>query len=598
MKLLASSLLFSYLLVAQVTVTIPGNRVITLAGQPAGTRSTNNSRSAPADSPIPVNIALVAGQALQFTATGSVDGNGPDGRPTCNTGHSAEFSIARINGLCRTLIGVFLADTTRPQPAAGIDYTGDARNVPVQYPLLQQPFAIGSGITPTGERKAIVVPAGATRLFLAPIGLPTSTGDFTVTVTATGVPEIPTNPIRVSGTGVIQLAGQTAGTLSANNARIAPMHSPALVSVPLVAGQVLRISASGSVEGDGPEGRTSCNDRFLAEFSVARIESRCRALIGVFMADSLRAQPPNLVYTGATRDTVRVEPLIQQPFLVGSGFTDSGQRKEFVVPSGATRLYLAPMANATSDGAFTVTVTPETAVTPLTQRSGLVSAAGYGGSAPAAGGLISLFGQQLADQTEAASTVPLPLRLRQTRVYVNLRPAPLFFVSPGQINAQVPWEFAGDTTAQVVVVRDGRASLPIPVDLAPASPGIFLVGPEEGVVVNASSGQLVGTSQPARPGDALVIYASGLGAVNGAVMTGAPASSTTLEPTQRPVEAILTLNGQASALPVLFAGSAPGFIGVNQVNVQIPANLPAGAGSLKLRTQGSESNAVNIAVRQ
>jgi uncharacterized protein (TIGR03437 family) len=98
-------------------------------------------------------------------------------------------------------------------------------------------------------------------------------------------------------------------------------------------------------------------------------------------------------------------------------------------------------------------------------------------------------------------------------------------------------------------------------------------------------------------GQALVIYASGLGAVNGSVASGVPSSSTELEPTRQPVEAIVSVGGQSVALPVLFAGSAPGFIGVNQVNLLVPSNAPTGVGTLILRTAGTESNSVLIAIQ-
>lgn len=597
MRTLAVFLFASLWAAGQVSVAVPGNRVITLAGQSAGTRSANNGRSAPADSPILVSIPLVAGQALEITATGTVDGIGPNGGTVCNDSFVAEFSIARVSGPCRILVGVFLADTTRPQPAAGIDFTGDARNIPVLRPLLQQPFAIGSGITAAGERKAFVVPAGATRLYLAPIANSTSTGQFIATVRPAPVPETPGNPIRVSGVSVINLAGQAAGTLSANNSRIAPIHSPSVANVPLVAGQALRIVATGAVEGVGPDGRPSCSDSFVAEFSVARVDARCRALVGVFLADTTRAQPPNLNFTGALRNSARLEPLIQQPFLIGSGYTDEGELKQFIVPAGATRLYLASVGNTSSAGFFIATISPVAAGTPAVERSGVVRAAGFGSGSLSAGGLVSVFGSSLAAGTDVAATVPLPVQLGQTRVYVNLRPAPLFFTSTGQINAQLPWEYASDTSVQLVVVRNGAASLPVPVELAAASPGIFLIDQSAGVVVNANSGQLASANTPSRPGDTLVIYASGLGPVDAPVTTGAPSSSSQLEPLIAPLEAQISRADQSLPMSVLFAGSAPGFIGVNQVNVTIPATASSGVWTLRLRTRGAESNAVQLAVQ-
>jgi uncharacterized protein (TIGR03437 family) len=579
----------------QVQVTVPANVVIHLAGQPSGTRSINNSRSAPADSPVLVNIALVAGQTLQFEATGAVDGSGPDGRAGCNDSFSAEHGVARVDAPCRSLVGVFLSDTSRAQPL-NLDFRGDAKNLPVLRPLLQQPFFVGSGVTDQGDRRGVVVPTGATRLYLGPIAFGTSTGSFVVRVSVRPAVEIPGNPVRVSGMSMIHLAQQGPGVASRNGGS-SPMSSPSVANLPLVAGQVLRIVASGSVDGTGPDGRPGCNTNQSAEFSIARIDTRCRALLGVFVSETTRTQPPALNFTGATRDAVRVEPLLQQPFLIGSGFTDAGELKQFVVPQGATQLVFGVNGNSSSPGSFIATVSPEAPATPTLQRSGITRAAGFGGGALAAGSIASLFGTNFAPSTASATAVPLPSQIGQTRVYFNLRPAPLYFTSAGQVNAQIPWELSNETGVQVVVVRNGAASLPVSLPLGPASPGIFLVKENAGVVVNANTGQLVDAQSGVDRGQALVIYASGLGAVNGSVASGVPSSSTELEPTRQPVEAIVSVGGQSVALPVLFAGSAPGFIGVNQVNLLVPSNAPTGVGTLILRTAGTESNSVLIAIQ-
>ncbi len=371
---------------------------------------------------------------------------------------------------------------------------------------------------------------------------------------------------------------------------------PAEVVTPLVPGRALRIVANGSVDSTGPDGRPGCRGGFSSEYAIAAITVRCEALVGVFLGDTLRAMPPSLDFMGATRDLVRLEPLLQQPFLVGSGFTDGGQMKQFVIPAGATRLYLSAAADPASAGSFLATVSPESAATPELPRSGVARAAGFAAATLSAGSIASLFGSQFAAESTGATSVPLPSQLGQTRVWFNLRPAPLYFVSPGQVNAQVPWELAGQTNVQVVVTRNGAASLPVIANLAPAAPGIFLIRENAGVVVNASTGRLVDRQTSVRRGEALVIYASGLGAVAASSATGVPASSTELEPTREPVAALVSTNGQASELQMLFAGSAPGFIGVNQVNAIVPLSVPPGLAALRLRTRGVDSNEVLIAI--
>ncbi len=580
----------------QVTVNVAGTSVIQLAGQPAGTASRNNSRSAPAHSPTLVNLAIQAGQAYAVTATGTVDGGGPDGRSTCNDSLVAEHSVARIDTRCAALVGVFLADTTRAEPP-NLDFRGDARDIPVLRPLLQQPFLVGSGVNAQGYRKAFVAPAGATRLYLSAVGFANSTGSFQVTVAPSALPEEPSNPVRVSGVSVIQLAGQTAGARSSNNGRSAGLYSPAQVTTPLVPGQALRIVATGSVDSGGPDGRPTCNDSLVAEYAISRIDARCGALVGVFLADTTRTQPPALDFRGALRNTARLEPLLQQAFLVGGGYTDSGELKQFIVPQGATRLYLSALGGIASWGFYTATVSPASGSTPSISSNGVVRAAGFGAGSLTAGAIASLFGTAFSAGTVSASTVPLPRVLEQTRVYFNLRSAPLYFTSGGQVNAQIPWEFSQDTTVQAVVVRNGAASLPVPVALGAASPGIFLVRENAGVVVNATTGQLVDSASGVRPGEAIVIYASGLGAVNANVQTGVPSSSTELEAARLTVGALLDAGGQTIPAQVLFAGSAPGFIGVNQVNALIPTNAPSGVARLRLRAADTDSNEVAVLIQ-
>lgn len=580
----------------QVTVNVPGTSVIQLAGQPAGTTSRNNARSAPAHSPVQVPVAIGAGQAYSVSVTGTVDNGGAEGRSSCNDSLIAEYSVARVDSKCGALVGVFLGDTTRPEPPS-LDFTGDGREIPVLRPLLQQPFLVGGGLNSQGFRKAFVAPNGATRLYLSAVALPNSTGSFQVTVTPSALPEEPTNPVRVSAISVIQLAGQAAGASSSNNGRSAGLYSPAQVTTPLLAGQALRIVATGSVDTGGPDGRPTCNDSLIAEYSISRIDARCGALVGVFLADTTRTQPPALDFRGALRNTVRLEPLIQQPFLVGSGYTDSGELKQFVVPQGATRLYLSALSLDSSVGAYVATVSPDASSTPVISRNGVVRAAGFGTGSLSAGSIASLFGTSFSGNTVSASSVPLPRVLEQTRVYFGLRSAPLYFTSAGQVNAQIPWEFSQDPTVQAVVVRNGAASLPVPVALGAASPGIFLVRENAGVVVNAATGALVDNASGVRWGDAIVIYASGLGPVNANVQSGVPSSSTDLEPTRNIVDVLLTSGGQTVTAQTLFAGSAPGFIGVNQVNALIPRDVAAGVARLKLRVAGVESNEVAVLVQ-
>jgi uncharacterized protein (TIGR03437 family) len=112
------------------------------------------------------------------------------------------------------------------------------------------------------------------------------------------------------------------------------------------------------------------------------------------------------------------------------------------------------------------------------------------------------------------------------------------------------------------------------------------------VVVHASDFSLVTAQRPARAGEFLAVYATGLGATTPSVSSGSPASSTTLAVTQ--IAPTATIGGIAA--PVRFAGMAPGFVGLYQVNLEVPAGVPGGQQTLILTSNGVNSNPVTIAI--
>ncbi len=179
--------------------------------------------------------------------------------------------------------------------------------------------------------------------------------------------------------------------------------------------------------------------------------------------------------------------------------------------------------------------------------------------------------------------------------------APLVAVTPQQINFQVPWQLDGQTQAAVSVTSADVTSAAITVPLASAAPGIFTLnssGQAAALVSNtaaiaAASGTFPG-SRPALPGEFLSVYCTGLGAVTHEPATGAPAGSNPVSLTSvGPVTASI---GGVSA-PVSFSGLAPGYLGLYQVNVQVPANAPSGSAvPLTIGIGGKTSNQTSIAV--
>jgi uncharacterized protein (TIGR03437 family) len=221
---------------------------------------------------------------------------------------------------------------------------------------------------------------------------------------------------------------------------------------------------------------------------------------------------------------------------------------------------------------------------------GVVNAATFqAGAGMAAGSYISIFGSDLADTSLAETTTSLPVSLGQVAVSFDgggkSLPGHLHFISPGQVNVQVPWEFQGQTSvAMKVTLYDYLWGNTYNVPLTTYSPGIF-------AVTNAA-GAAITSANPAKRGDVIVIYANGLGPVDTPQVSGEPASTTKLVGTQ--AGPVVTIGGTGST--VQFSGLAPGFVGLYQVNVLVPAGAPTGAQTLKLSIGGADVS-VNLTVQ-
>lgn len=202
----------------------------------------------------------------------------------------------------------------------------------------------------------------------------------------------------------------------------------------------------------------------------------------------------------------------------------------------------------------------------------------------APGMIASVFGMRLTAGETASADAALPTTMAGTSITVNGVLAPMFYASPGQVNFQVPFEVTGSTAIVVVTTAEGSTALLVP--LMPASPGLV------GVVLHSADYAPVTDDNPAAQGELLVVFATGLGATNPAVATGAPSP---LDPL-----AVATVNvacgfgGQPGT--VWFAGLAPGYTGLYQINVQVPTGV-SGQVPLTLTAAGRAANTLTIAVR-
>lgn len=246
--------------------------------------------------------------------------------------------------------------------------------------------------------------------------------------------------------------------------------------------------------------------------------------------------------------------------------------------------------------------------TPVVAAGG-VSDAAAGISPVAPGALVSIYGTSLAAGLAQADSIPLATTLgSNVNVTFNGIPAPLLFVSAGQVNAQLPWNVLSSGTsgtANMVVSNNGTASTTVAVPVGPFSPGIFAVNGiaiainSDGSVA-AAAGAIPGiTTRPAKIGDpgGLVILCTGLGAVNPPVASGHAAGDDGQLHTATTTPTVMI--GNVSA-PVVFAGLSPQFVGVNQINVSVPAGTPTGnAVPLQIVVGGVTTSAkITIAVSQ
>jgi uncharacterized protein (TIGR03437 family) len=236
------------------------------------------------------------------------------------------------------------------------------------------------------------------------------------------------------------------------------------------------------------------------------------------------------------------------------------------------------------------------ATPPSVSANGVVNGASFAnGASIAPGAIVAIFGSNMSNTNAQATVTPLPITLGQASVTFNNEPAPLFYASSGQINAQVPFDIAPGT-AIVQVTRGASVSAGQPVSVANVSPGIFIVDQPNNIgAIIHSNGTVVAAAAPARPGEFLSIYCTGLGPLTSPVQSGSPGPST--PPLPQTTTAPVVKLGNASLTPS-FSGLAPTFVGLYQVNFQMPAFVGAGNQTIQLSIGGVVSNTATLAVSQ
>ena len=240
------------------------------------------------------------------------------------------------------------------------------------------------------------------------------------------------------------------------------------------------------------------------------------------------------------------------------GIVTDGNFAYLLSVSGLTMMSLAP---ASGQG-------------PSFTAQGVVNGATFR-SPVALGSIISIFGTGLADQG-VAGQVPLPTTLGGVCVMVNEVAVPLFYTSATQINAQLPPELAvGRTVFSIQSLGTGRSSGGVAVTTAAAAPGIFSVdvgGRTQAALFHAGDFSPVTPANPGLRDQDLILFVTGLGAVTPRVAAGSAASSNPLSVTSQQV--LVTIGGRP--MTVTYSGLSPGFVGLYQINLRVPADRVSG----------------------
>ena len=226
--------------------------------------------------------------------------------------------------------------------------------------------------------------------------------------------------------------------------------------------------------------------------------------------------------------------------------------------------------------------------------NGVVNGASFAAGGLAPGTIISIFGTGLARTTLEASTLPLPTSLDGTSVTVSGQPLPLFFVSPGQINAQLPFQLPNGP-AQLTVRDSAGAIGSRSITVTSASPGVFSTtadGRGEAIAVHADFKPVRrAVLEYARTDETIILFCTGLGSVDTSVLSGTAAPSS--PPARTTVTPTILMDGRPAQ--VTFSGLAPGFVGLYQINFVVPQGV-GGDVVTAIRSGNATSNELTINV--
>jgi uncharacterized protein (TIGR03437 family) len=232
---------------------------------------------------------------------------------------------------------------------------------------------------------------------------------------------------------------------------------------------------------------------------------------------------------------------------------------------------------------------------PAIASNGVVNTGSYQvGQGLAPGSYISIFGAYLADAIVGSPTLSLPVSVGTVSVSFDggglSLPGHISFVSPGQVNVQIPWEFQGQSSVKMTVSLSYIPSAVYTVPLNTYSPGIFEFSDNGHLSAAATdaNGVVFTQANPAKRGQTIVLYVNGLGPVDQKMTSGEP---TPLPPPLANTTVLPTVKIGNTNAHVDFAGLSPGWVGLYQVNVDVPSNAATGPQPIVVSIGGVDSKA-------
>jgi len=427
---------------------------------------------------------------------------------------------------------------------------------------------------------------------------------------------------NISVSGMAANLGNTAITQSASGVTYSLSGSAGTVNFgassqsQLISGtKNISVSADGNVIiGGAPDGF----DFFIAVRSISAASNGSAS--GVYyiagMSEFATASAPFVVsaYNGSANSTGSGTALLHQRLASNLGATfDNTSGSTFSVAGDGTfqlsnnvaKFVLGDSGQAFiatgSQGVYSLTVgfhaQPFSGSGVYLNPLGIVNAGSFAPATNpiAAGEIIAIFGSGLSSGTANAASLPLPTNLGNVTVSINGVNAPLFYVSPTQITAMVPYSISGANYATVSVSNNGTASKTVTMYVRNSSPGVFSLAQSGVGQAAAEHGDysVISSSNPAHTGETVTIYVGGLGAVNPAVQSGSAAPSN--PPSSVTGGVLVTFNGITASTPA-FAGLTPTAAGLYQINVAVPSGLQAGDATIDVVTAEGSTAAATLSV--